>query len=387
MQVFKTFMKIVSKKLNLALIYIIIFIIMGTLMSSNAVRNSEFEATSLDISVIDLDNSEASKKLTDYISNNNELVEIENDEDTILDSLYYRRVDIVLTINEGYSRNLSDNKIGNLFSIYQVPGSYTAELFNSQLEQHTKLVASYTASGLDINDAFFKTNELLSNQIKVKTLDFSENLNNDFNTAIKYYYQYLSYILMSVLIVVLAPSIIVMTDKNMRNRTNCSSFSTTKQMVQMTLGTTIFSVGIFILLTIVAIVLYGSQMLSSMGLFAMLNAFVFLIFVMILTILISQLTTNGKAVNMIANTISLGMSFLCGVFVPQELLSDKLLEFSKFLPAYWYIKANNMIAGAEGEILEKGKLMTYIGIEFAFSIAIFCVVLLVSRTKQKSKSI
>ena len=41
------------------------------------------------------------------------------------------------------------------------------------------------------------------------------------------------------------------------------------------------------------------------------------------------------------------MSFLCGIFVPQNLLSDGVLAVGKFLPAYWYIVINDMLALSE----------------------------------------
>ena len=158
-------------------------------------------------------------------------------------------------------------------------------------------------------------------------------------------------------------------------------------MAQIVLGTVIFAVGLYLLLTVVALFLYRSQMLNSKGLFAMLNGFVYLIFTTMLAILISVISPGGKVIDMIANVVSLGMSFLCGVFVPQSVLSETVLNIGKFLPAYWYIKANNMIAGIGGEIFGMRKYMICIGIELAFSVVLFCITLLIARTKKSSRSI
>jgi hypothetical protein len=43
--------------------------------------------------------------------------------------------------------------------------------------------------------------------------------------------------------------------------------------------------------------------------------------------------------NAIVNTVSLGSSFLCGVFVQQELLGETVPSIARFLSAYWYVKA------------------------------------------------
>ncbi len=40
--------------------------------------------------------------------------------------------------------------------------------------------------------------------------------------------------------------------------------------------------------------------------------------------------------------VSLGTAFISGVFVPQELLGEKVLAMAKFFPVYYYVKINNM---------------------------------------------
>lgn len=387
MKVFKTFMKVAKKRLHVSMIYIVIFISIGIAMTSTASDTNNFTETKLSVSITDLDNTAASRELAEYIGKSNEIVEVENDKDAIMDAIFYRRADIILTINEGYSEKLANGETDGLFSNYRVPGSYTAELFDTQLDQYISMITAYTAGGMTVEDAAAKTAELAEKEISVETVNFSENANVEFGENIAYYYQYLAYILIAVMISGLCPTLLVMMRKEIRNRTNCSCVSNVSQMVQIVLGTVIFAVGVYLILTVAAFFLYHSQMLNSKGLLAMLNGFVYLIFATMLTILISVIAPGNKAVDMIANVISLGMSFVCGVFVPQSLLSGTVLNIGKFLPAYWYVRANNMLAGSNGEIFGMGKYMTCIGIELAFSIAMFCVTLLVAKTKRSSKSV
>lgn len=387
MQVFKTFMKVAKKRLHVSMIYIVIFISIGIAMTSTASDTNNFTESKLSVSITDLDNTDASRALAEYIGKNNKIVEVENDKDAIMDAVFYRSADIILTINEGYSENLANGETDGLFSNYRIPGSYSAEFFDTQLDQYISMITAYTAGGMEVDEAAAKTAELAEKEISVETVNFSENANVEFGENIAYYYQYLAYILIAVMISGLCPTLLVMMRKEIRNRTNCSCVSNVSQMVQIVLGTVIFAVGVYLLLTIAAFFLYHSQMFNSKGLLAMLNGFVYLIFATMLTILISVIAPGNKAVDMIANVISLGMSFVCGVFVPQSLLSGTVLNIGKFLPAYWYVRANNMLAGSSGEIFGMGKYMTCIGIELAFSIAIFCVTLLVAKTKRSSKSV
>lgn len=380
-------MKVTKKRLHVSMIYIVIFIAIGIGMTVNASKTIGFETSTLEISITDLDNTEASRALAEYIGKNNEIVEVDSDKDAVLDAIYYRSADIVLTINEGYSEKLANGETDGLFSDYRVPGSYSAEFFDSQLNRYISMITAYTAGGMDVDEAAAKSAELAENEVSVEIVSFSNNSNVEFDGNITYYYQYIPYILVVTLICGLCPTLLVMTRSEIRNRTNCSCVSSVSQMTQIVLGTIIFAVGVYLLLTIAAFFLYGSQMLNSKGLLALLNGFVFLIFATMLTLLISVICPGSKAVSMIANVISLGMSFLCGVFVPQYLLGDTVLGIGKFLPAYWYVRANNMLAGTGGEVFGMGKYMTCIGIEIGFSIALFCVTILVAKTKRSSKSI
>lgn len=387
MQVFKTFMKVTKKKLHISMIYIVIFVAICVAMTLTSSSTNEFTDSKLDISITDLDNSEASKALADYIARSNKIVDLGEGKDKALDALYYRRADIILTINEGYSEKLVKGETEGLFSDYRIPGSYSAELFDSQLNQYISMVTACTAGGSSLEEACEKAAELSAAEIEVETVSFGKNINADYDDDIAAFFQYLSYILIVTLIAGLCPTLLIMMSRDIRNRTNCSCITVTSQMSQIVLGTVIFVLGLYLLLMGVAAVLFGDMLFNEKGLLAMLNGFVFLIFSMMLTLLIAVIAPSSNVISMIANVISLGMSFLCGVFVPQSLLSGVVLNIGKFLPAYWYVRANNMLAGSNGEIFSSKEFMLCIGIELAFSVVLFCVTLIAAKTKQSSKSI
>lgn len=387
MQVFKTFMKVTKKKLHISMIYIVIFVAICVAMTLTSSSTNEFTDSKLDISITDLDNSEASKALADYIARSNKIVDLGEGKDKALDALYYRRADIILTINEGYSEKLVKGETEGLFSDYRIPGSYSAELFDSQLNQYISMVTACTAGGSSLEEACEKAAELSAAEIEVETVSFGKNINADYDDDISAFFQYLSYILIVTLIAGLCPTLLIMMSRDIRNRTNCSCITVTSQMSQIVLGTVIFVLGLYLLLMGVAAVLFGDMLFNEKGLLAMLNGFVFLIFSMMLTLLIAVIAPSSNVISMIANVISLGMSFLCGVFVPQSLLSGVVLNIGKFLPAYWYVRANNMLAGSNGEIFSSKEFMLCIGIELAFSVVLFCVTLIAAKTKQSSKSI
>ena len=161
-------------------------------MTSTASDTNNFTETKLSVSITDLDNTAASRALAEYIGKSNEIVEVENDKDAIMDAVFYRRADIILTINEGYSEKLAKGETDGLFSDYRIPGSYSAEFFDTQLDQYISMITAYTAGGMTVDEAAAKTAELAEKEISVETVNFSENANVEFGENITYYYQYLA---------------------------------------------------------------------------------------------------------------------------------------------------------------------------------------------------
>ena len=131
------------------------------------------------------------------------------------------------------------------------------------------------------------------------------------------------------------------------------------------------------------IIMCGNDIFTKEGFLAMLNSFVFLIVSLSITMFIAQVSKSPKSPDMIANTLSLGMSFLCGIFVPIEYLSDTVITIAHFLPAYWYVRANNMLAETAGEVFTNSDFFMCIGIQALFAVAFFSLVFLAARIKRK----
>lgn len=53
---------------------------------------------------------------------------------------------------------------------------------------------------------------------------------------------------------------------------------------------------------------------------------------------------SQNAIHGAVNVVSLGMSFISGVFVPRELLGETVKRIASFTPTYWYVEAVNNIS-------------------------------------------
>lgn len=385
MQVFKTFMKIAKKKLPIVLMYAWIFIVLLIMFTAYGPQDVSFEDKSLGVSVIDEDNTDASRAVTEFISKSHKLIELENDKDVIIDALYYTRADYVLVIKEGYSEKISDGQTDGLFENYKLPDSYSGVYLENDIDLYIRTLTSYIAAGNDAETAAVLTAEALAYEIDVTIETFADETDGGaMSQGAYYYFRYLVYILLSVFITMLSGILITILRKEVRDRSNCSGTPSFSQTMQIIAGCIVLVLILWAVFMIIAMI-YNGSVLSGNELFAVLNSFVFTLVATGIAILVAALVPNNNLVNLISNIVSLGMSFLCGVFVDQNLLGGTVLRIAKFLPAYWYVRANDIIAGKSEIVFDPGEVMSCIGIQAIFAVALFAVVILVFRTKQTSK--
>ncbi len=117
----------------------------------------------------------------------------------------------------------------------------------------------------------------------------------------------------------------------------------------------------------------------------MLNSFIYAMVSGSITVFLSAFVSNIDIVNFINQAISLGTSFMCGVFVEQELLGAGVLSVARFMPAFWYIKANMILDGTEA--FDSAKLMQYMLIEAAFAVVMALLTIVVSKARYNSTAL
>lgn len=381
MQVFKTFMKILKTRLTSALLYLIIFMVIAILMANTAKDNNSYEDYKMSISVIDRDNSTESKRLQDFIFSDSEKVELADDEDEVVDAVYYQRADYVLYINKGFGDKINAGDFDGLFENFKMPSSYNGQLFESKLDSYLSSVKAYMAAGESTENAMELAETAVSQQVKAELKNFDSTGGTGMPAIFGYYFQYLAYILISMLIVTLCPVILALNKKGVRERTMCSSLTSSSYSRQTALGASILVFSIWLLFMIVAII--WSRTFSVKFWLACLNSLVYIIAAAGIAMIIAQFDLSDNGITAISNIIGLGMSFLCGVFVPQELLTGSVLAVGRFFPAYWYTKANNMLFGMSGGVFNSTEYLICIGIEALFAVAFFAVAGLLVKQKRE----
>ncbi len=385
MQVFNAFLKIMRKHWIAIAIYIGLYAVILSMISSTYgdSLDSNFEMTSVDISVIDRDHSDASKGLTEYLGSMHRLIEIEDDETVIQDYIYYRYVNYVLMIPEGFEEKLLAGETEELVWNVQAPDSTKGIFLNNQVESYLKNLQIYLAGGYSLAEAMKESEEFYAEAEGVEIAYFSEDAQAK-NEGIFYFFQYLPYIYILVMVCGLAPLLLTLNKREIYERTLCSSLTLMQRNLQIALASALYSAMIYVIFMVLGFFIFGKAMLVPQLGYLLINSVMFLLFAVALTIFISMLVKEDQAaLNLVANIIGLGMCFLCGAFVPQSLLSKGVLAAARFLPAFWYIKNNNILAGFSEEAFTVDGFWTAVGIQALFAVVLFAGALVAARLRQQ----
>lgn len=385
MQVFKAFMKTAYQSFPSIILYFIIFTALALLMAFayTDTASSSFKSVELQVGIIDEDHSVASMALTEYLDSIHTLHSLENQQDVLLDRLFYRDVEYILVIPDGFEENLLSGKDTNLFETVQIPGIYSSAFVDQQINSYLKTVKLYLSGGYTLEDALKHSTDAFSDSANnVQIIDFNEDTQKSASlVGIFSFYQFIPYVLASMILCGLTPILTTFWQKDLAKRISCSSTSLINRNLQLALGSVtyaLFNWGLFLL---TSRIFYGAEVFSEKGLLCILNSFMLLPLSVALSLIISSFSPSWNVTNMLNNIISLGMSFVCGIFIPQSQLGENVLAFAKFLPFYWYIKNNDLISGASTDTFTYSTYWENIGIQLLFIAAFFAIALVTSKMR------
>lgn len=385
MQVSKAFFMIARKRLLTAFIYIAIYTFIILILSSTAEDSMKdnFSSVSLTIFIADEDQTPASRALCGYLDSLHEIADLNNDEEVLANQMYYRTLDYVLTIPAGFEDSLTSGKKEALLTDIKIPGSTNGYFVDQQISQYVQSLQLYLSGGYSLTEAIAETDKSIADAVSVTTVSF-ETEDSSSDSRVFYFFQYLPYIFIAILFSGMTPVLVTLNKKSIKNRTTCSALTLTSKNLQLAGSCVVYSLVVWLLFAGLNVLFYRTDCFTANAMLAMLNSLVFLLFAAALALLVSYFAPDDNVISMAANIVGLTMAFLCGIFVPQTMLSPSVLNVGRFLPAYWYIRANNMLASFGNEVFDLSIYRTCILIQLLFTAAIFCITLLVSR-KRKQK--
>lgn len=371
-------MKILRSKMGIAITYLAIFLFIGIYSANNSPNQGNFSENSAGIVVNDLDKSGASKALIDYLGKTNKMSEGAPSDREMLDGIYYNPSRYYLTIKEGFEQRLADGETDGILAHAAQDGSYYESLVGSKIDLYLTTAKAYIAAGNSAEDALSKAAEALEKKTEVNII--SEKAEGF--AQMEGYFKFIPYIFLSVFVFALCPVIMAMTKTDIKNRIFSSSISPKRFLLENALGALSFMAVVYLLVIIlIPVFAFKTDITADMKI-AWLNCLAFTVFCASLVLFISNLVSSEPLISLIGNIISLGMSFICGVFVPLQYLDGSVKTIAAFLPAYWYEILVSALAGTNGQVYSTSLAVKCILIQFLFAIALFAATLAVMKARE-----
>lgn len=384
MRVFKGYGNIIKRNIGMMIMYIAIFVGIAVAIQKglgDTGMTGSFSAVKLAAAVIDREGGALGDTLKSYLQREQELVEIEDDRQTIQEELFYRNVSYVLIVPQGAKEAFENGETA--VQTMKVPGSaagfYLDEKINSLLNQ----IRIYQIGGFSFEEACEKALALSENKGKVTLLDVNGNGGEraDYN----YYFAYLPYALLAGMIMCLSTVIMAFKQKEIRRRMTCSAVPLRSQNLAAAASFLMVGAAVWgICMAVQAAMYRGGAFTSPNCIWYMLNSLSCMVVAMTLAYLCGMIANTTGALNGVNNVVSLGLCFLGGIFVPIEMFGSGIQKVASFVPTYWYSRINGILGDYEHlSAAMRQEILQGLAIQLLFAAACFCVTMAVSKARQR----
>lgn len=314
-----------------------IFFLLSVINSlSPGTDQGDFMEKSLYIGVVDNSESELSKGLIDYLKEKNTLTEMEDNIEYIKDQIFLQSVHAVIVIPKDFESKVRNKK--EAIEIFRDDRRIESIQVENEINKYLVFSNAALKNG---NLNLELVNSSLDEEIEVKMVDSKNSAKtNGANSWYKYYFNFISYIIIALYVAVIGLTMTEFNHKKIRDRVQASSKKFMSFNIEIYLGQV--SIGIFItsIFILGALLLKGKYLGQVNFLKYLVNTFVFSFAILCFTFLINNITRSRFAINGISTVVSLGTSFISGVFLEQEFLSEGVLNIAKFFPTYYYVRIN-----------------------------------------------
>ena len=383
MTVFKGYMMMTKKKIGQVLMYFGIFLCVAILMNVAFLeeKGKGFAAKKLDIAVVDLDQSDLSKQLVTYLKKKHHITVERDDKAKLSEELYYQGQNVVLRIQKNLLEKVKSGKSG--IYLTNSPGSYSGIYLEQQINNFVRNVNMYHTAGYSIEEGCQKVLQQKESTVTIEDL----NGNGGEMPAHGVFFQYLPYLFIASLGVVLGQILYIFRKREVKNRLMASSVPLARQNVETILAFITIGTIMYFICMIFMLLLYSKSALAAKNIgWYVGNGFLNMLAALEIAFIIGLLVKKERQVDVIMTPFSLGLSFLGGVFVPLNVMGAQVKAVAKFLPVYWYETVNNLLMDYEeitGTVREQ--VLMGIGIQVLFLLALAGIGLAIVQYQQQER--
>ena len=390
MTVFKGYLLIIRRNINIIIMYIAIFAGVAMMIQKAAQKEmvtENFAAEKLNVAVMNRDGSVLGDTLLAMLERDQNVVELEDDITAIQEALYYRDIEYVLVIPEGAQQSFLDGDTSeSVVQSITVPDSTMSFYVDSQVNALMNQIRTYQAGGFSFEEACAESLLLGETEPDITLIDINGNagVRADYN----YFFGYMPYAFLGATIMTISLVIMEFKNRDIQRRMQSCSVPFLKQNIATVAAFLLVGCVIwFCCILLHAIMCRGGVFTDKNSGYYLINSICCMLVALSLGYLTGMLSGGPAALNGMNNVLSLGLCFLGGIFVPIEMLGSTVEKIARFLPTYWYSRINGILGDYSvlGDELRATVYKGYV-IQILFAAACFGLTMMVRRRKIQEKN-
>ena len=381
MTVFKGFLQVLIRNIAFVILFTTIMVVMGlTVFQTSPSSSGDFTPSKPTVLVINRGNDTAlTRSFNSYLAGQTKKADTGSSEREIDDALYYETLSYVVYLPHDFTTTiLKGEKPVVDIKTRASSESASAEVLVSRF---LRLATGYGQYLTDEDELVKAVNSSLKLDSKVSLTSHLDQKTLHNVTAL---YNFGSYTLLAggayVITMILAAFSVV----NIRKRTLVSPARPIRIDLSLIAGCALivaFLVALNVLL--VRILLPGIADTGREGLYA-LNIAAFGLPVLAIGFFIAKITNNKEALGAIINVVALASAFLCGAFIPRELMPDAVVAIGKVLPSFYYIDNNNALAEMTSfSGAAASQFWVNIGVQVGYALALWIGAAILTRLQRR----
>ncbi len=384
MQVYRACFKVIKQSLPAISIYVGVFLIITLMFTyfGNETTSPDFSKAKINIALFNEDQDFGiAAGLGNYLNENTNIINIPDNQESLQDALFFREVEYIVRIPPGFSQSFLSDQNDIKIEKTSVQDSQSRVYLDFLINRYLNIVNLYADNTSSISDS-----ELLSlvksdldQQAGVLMKTYGQMPDN--KTAA--YYTYLAYAMIAVIFLGTTSIMLVFNDADIKRRNLGSPMKSFNMNMQLFLGNLTFAAAVWLIMVVLSFAVSGGAAFDLNNVLLYVNALCFTVVCLSLSFFTANLITSRDAQQAIANVLSLGLCFLGGVFVSQQLLGKTVNLIASFTPTYWYVKAVNDIE--QLLVIKQANISPIINsmlIQLGFSAALLTVALAISKQKR-----
>jgi len=388
MPVFKSFFKILKTKAAVVIIYIGVFLIMmlATVSNGSSKESSIFKTDDLSIAVLDQSRSTLSKQVIKMLKKDNriEVVKKSGKQDSykklfreLNDDVRYGIYDFVLILPEKFAED-------SRYNYFASSESSSGYIIRARLDTFLKFVKINISAGMSKNDAMKKAAKVSekAEHPEISMTSFDDKSRNS-NNELYLYYRFMCYSMMLSIVTGICMVFTEMKNEDLVWRIQCSSIPLRRIGLERLLAAILFAISVMGLHILFAFI--GSGGSSGDGKLGLLivNLIPLTLMSAAFAFFLSALTGDENIINMITNMVAIAMSFMCGVFIDQNMLLKSVMKAAHFMPFYWYECGVNAVRSSGSSF--PADFVVCIVIQLVFAVAFAATGMVISRVRAFDK--